>query len=110
MAKTWIKNGVTASGTLYTDTNIIINASDEQWLANGWVEYIAPQPSAEELARQEALSEIESLKEQLAESDYKAIKFAEGWFTKTEYATIKAERQALRDRINELEQTLETEQ
>ena len=46
--------------------------------------------------------EIEQLKEQLASTDYKAIKYAEGWLTEEEYAPIKAERQSLRDRINEL--------
>ena len=51
-------------------------------------------------------AEIDSLKAQLAESDYKAIKYAEGWITAEDYAPIKAERQALRDRINELEQTI----
>ncbi|MBP5561016.1 MAG: hypothetical protein J6X70_04355 [Muribaculaceae bacterium] len=43
------------------------------------------------------------LKARLAESDYKALKFAEGWISAEEYAPIKAERQALRDEINELE-------
>ena len=43
-----------------------------------------------------------SLKNQLAETDYKAIKFAEGWISAEEYETVKAERQAIRDKINEL--------
>lgn len=47
--------------------------------------------------------EINFLKEQLKNSDYKAIKYAEGQLTDEEYATTKAERQAIRDRINELE-------
>lgn len=51
----------------------------------------------------EAESEIAALKSQLDSTDYKAIKYAEGWLTEEEYAPIKAERQALRDRINELE-------
>lgn len=56
--------------------------------------------------REIALAEIASLKEQLASSDYKAIKFAEGLISATDYEPIKAERQALRDRINELEKLL----
>ena len=44
-----------------------------------------------------------SLKAQLAETDYKAIKFAEGWISAEEYAPIKAERQEIRAKINELE-------
>lgn len=49
-------------------------------------------------------AEIEQLKQQLSETDYKAIKYAEGWYSYEEYAPIKAERQALRERINELEE------
>ena len=50
--------------------------------------------------------EILECKAQLAASDYKAIKFAEGLIPFDDYAPIKAERQALRDRINELEAQL----
>lgn len=48
-------------------------------------------------------AEIAELMALLFESDYKAIKFAEGWITPAEYEEIKAQRQAWRDRINELE-------
>jgi hypothetical protein len=47
--------------------------------------------------------EISMLKAKLAASDYQAIKYAEGYFTDEEYAPIRAERQAWRNRINELE-------
>ena len=46
------------------------------------------------------------LKQQIQQSDYKAIKYAEGLFSEEEYAPIKAERQALRDEINRLEAEL----
>lgn len=46
---------------------------------------------------------ISELKAQLAETDYKALKFAEGWLSAEEYAPIKAERQAIRNEINALE-------
>lgn len=52
------------------------------------------------------IEEIESCKEQLSATDYKAIKYAEGLISEDDYAPIKAERQALRDRINELEKEL----
>jgi predicted transcriptional regulator len=42
----------------------------------------------------------------LKESDYKAIKFAEGHYTEEAYASVKAERQALRDEYNQLEAEL----
>ena len=46
------------------------------------------------------------LKAQLAASDYKAIKHSEGLISEEDYAPIKAERQAIRDQINELEAQL----
>ena len=49
---------------------------------------------------------IDELKALLEATDYKAIKYAEGWLTEEEYAPIKAQRQAWREEINELE-TLE---
>lgn len=47
--------------------------------------------------------EIAELKKKLAATDYQAIKYAEGFLTDEEYADIRAQRQAWRDRINELE-------
>lgn len=47
--------------------------------------------------------EIVELKRKLLNTDYKAIKYAEGQLTEEEYASTKAERQGWRDRINELE-------
>ena len=49
---------------------------------------------------------ISTLKEQLSATDYKAIKYAEGWISEDDYAPVKALRQALRERINMLEQTI----
>ena len=58
----------------------------------------------EHLARvQQASAEIKTLKQLLSESDYKALKYAEGMISEEEYAPVKAQRQAWRDRINELE-------
>lgn len=47
--------------------------------------------------------QIEMLKLQLQETDYKAIKYAEGFISDEDYAEIKAQRQAWRDVINRLE-------
>lgn len=51
------------------------------------------------------LAEIEifDLKDKLYLTDYQAIKYAEGCLTDEEYAEMKAQRQAWRERINELE-------
>lgn len=50
---------------------------------------------------------IAELKYKLMQTDYQAIKYAEGLITTEEYAQIKAQRQEWRDEINELEQQLE---
>ena len=58
----------------------------------------------EEMARMAAIErEVRELKKNLADTDYEAIKFAEGWITAEEYAPIKAQREAWRERIRELE-------
>lgn len=51
-----------------------------------------------------AVFEISELKSKLCETDYKAIKYAEGLLTAEEYAEAKEQRQAWRNRINELEE------
>ena len=61
----------------------------------------------EELAKQAAQKEIGELKMKLQQTDYKAIKYAEGIITLADYAPIREERQAWRDRIGELEAVLE---
>jgi hypothetical protein len=72
---------------------------------------ITREMTAEELAEMKAFEQsaefkqmqIMQLKNQLAETYYKAIEFAEGWISAEEYEPIKAERQAIRNQINELE-------
>ena len=51
----------------------------------------------------ERLLEIEGLKLELRETDYKAIEYAEGWISEDDYKIIKEDRQRIRNRINELE-------
>ena len=53
--------------------------------------------------------QIIELKQKLADTDYKAIKYAEGAISEEEYAPIKQQRQAWRDEINELEEQLKGE-
>lgn len=60
--------------------------------------------------REARIAEIESTiagnKLLLAQSDYKALKYAEGEVTAKEYKQTKEARQALRDEINRLEEEL----
>lgn len=72
---------------------------------------ITREMTAEEIAERDAFKpapaqRIEMLKAELASTDYKAIKYAEGWISEEEYAPIKAVRQAIRDEINLLETQL----
>ena len=55
---------------------------------------------------QELNLEISNLKNQLKASDYKAIKHSEGLISDDDYLTTKAERQAIRNRINDLQAQL----
>jgi hypothetical protein len=73
---------------------------------------IVREMTAEEITEMVAFEQnpeqrIEMLKNELAATDYKAIKYAEGWLTEEEYAPIKAQRQLIRDEINILESQLE---
>lgn len=54
--------------------------------------------------------QIDLLKKKLADTDYKAIKYAEGLISEEDYAPIKAERQRIRDEINRLELLLVKEE
>ena len=71
---------------------------------------IVREMTEEEIAKMDSFKptisqRIEELKSELASTDYKAIKYAEGWLTDDEYAPIKSYRQAIRDEINALEST-----
>ncbi|MDE7329968.1 MAG: hypothetical protein K2N30_02570 [Clostridia bacterium] len=50
--------------------------------------------------------EIAEMKSKLMQTDYQAIKFAEGEMSEAEYAEVKEKRRAWRERINELEELL----
>jgi hypothetical protein len=56
--------------------------------------------------QERAQTRIAELKRKLQETDYQAIKHFEGYLTDYEYEPIKAQRQAWRDEINELEKLI----
>ena len=57
----------------------------------------------EEIAKEQEEQEIARLKQELADTDYEAIKYSEGWFTDEEYSPIKAKREELREQIRKIE-------
>ena len=92
---------------IVVDGRVILNPTPQMLADAGWTKVIPTQPSESELARMERLAEVEELKMQLAESDYKVIKIAEcvacGLPLPYDAEALHSERQAIRDRINELE-------
>ena len=66
-------------------------------------------PTVEEVKADEATEinrQIRELKQKLSDTDYKAIKYSEGWLTDEEYAEVKAQREEWRSAINKLEERL----
>lgn len=57
-------------------------------------------------AKEKAEAEIIELKKKLSDTDYKALKYFEGWITADEYKNILEQRKSWRDKINELENSL----
>lgn len=91
---------------------------DVEWIVDvpgiegqeAWEEEIPYQiyiPYTEEYIREKQINEeIKMYKQLLFDSDYKAIKYAEGYYTEEEYNPIRYERQSYRNRINKLEEEL----
>jgi hypothetical protein len=104
----YIKDGKTITGKrIVVDGRVILNPTEQMLADAGWQKVEPTQPSEEELAAQARAAEVEELKMQLAESDYKVIKIAECVACSLplpyDADALHSERQALRDRINELE-------
>ena len=72
---------------------------------NGWTyrKGMCPMKTQEDIQKEEYTAEILTLKKQLADTYYRAIKFAEGVMTDEDYQETGIQRQAWRRRINELE-------
>lgn len=67
-------------------------------------------PTAQEAKADEIVSinkQIQELKQKLSDTDYKAIKYSEGWITEKDYAEVKQQRENWRSAINKLEEELE---
>ena len=90
------------------ENNFISIEDTQQSDINGWTyrKELCPMKTEEDKLKDQYRLEIQQLKKQLSDTDYKAIKYAEGQISESEYASVKAERQSYRDRINELEMLL----
>jgi hypothetical protein len=76
---------------------------------NGWtyLKGYAPKKTESMILIEQYQSEIVELKKYLSDTDYKAIKFAEGEITESDYQEVKLQRHDARVRINELESLIE---
>ena len=86
------------------------NPTEEMVLEDGWMEYVQPTLSDEDAELKSMIAEIKSLKTLLSNSDYKVIKCMEAMMVGGEIpydmAELHTERQSIRDRINEIENSL----
>ena len=88
------------------ENNYISIEDTQQSDINGWTyrKELCPMKTEEDLLKDQYRLEITQLKKQLSDTDYKAIKYAEGILTEEEYAPDKLQRAYWRERINLLEQ------
>ena len=68
--------------------------------------YVYVPYTKKELEKRNAIKRINELRMLLNESDYKAIKYAEGLISEEDYQPIKELRQSYREEINELEKLI----
>ena len=88
--------------------NYIPISDTQQSDINGWTyrKELCPMKTEEDKLKDQYRIEITQLKKLLSDTDYKAIKYAEGQISESEYSAIRELRQGYRDRINELEALL----
>lgn len=67
-------------------------------------EYYEVVPIPEPTQEDKDAAEIERLKAELAATDYKCLKYVDGALSESEYAEVRAYRQELRNKINQLEE------
>jgi hypothetical protein len=90
------------------ENNFIPISDTQQSDINGWTyrKDVCPMKTDEDKLKDQYRLEITQLKKQLSDTDYKAIKYAEGQISEEDYASVRELRQSYRDRINELEALL----
>ena len=88
----WFENRISKNEVQISDVN-----------GYTYLKEACPMKPPEDIQREEYAAEIQALKRSLAETDYKAIKYAEGVMADEDYQATGIQRQAWRRRINELE-------
>ena len=92
----------------WQDNTVAITDTEVSEL-NGWtyLKGYAPKKTESMILIEQYKSEIIELKKYLSDTDYKAIKFAEGEIAESDYQEVKSQRHDARVRINELESLIE---
>ena len=92
----------------WQDNTVAITDTEVSEL-NGWtyLKGYAPKKTESMILIEKYQSEIIELKKYLSDTDYKAIKFAEGEIAESDYQEVKSQRHNARVRINELESLIE---
>ena len=92
----------------WQDNTVAITDTEVSEL-NGWtyLKGYAPKKTESMILVEQYQSEIIELKKYLSDTDYKAIKFAEGELSESDYQDDKIKRHDARVRINELESMIE---
>lgn len=57
----------------------------------------------EKIEQDKIIAEMNEIKSELSATDYKTLKYVDGYYTEEEYAEIKAYRESLREQIRDLE-------
>ena len=88
------------------ENNYILISDTQQSDINGWTyrKDLCPMKTEQDLLKDQYRLEIQQLKKQLSDTDYKAIKFAEGQLTEEEYSLTRSQRASWRARINKLQE------
>ena len=87
----------------FENEKLVAMTEDEKTKANQVIYDVDRVLTESEVAIAEKKKRISELKVLLKETDYKAIKYAEGFISEADYLPIKQVRQSYRNKINELE-------
>lgn len=101
----WKINKTDIDYSEYAEVASWCNQSGKYHIVRTEDEYMV-MPDRQATEKEQAQKQIAELKRQLAQTDYVAVKIAEGCATLQEYAEVLDMRQAWRDKINELEKKL----
>ena len=105
---TFTENTQIAHQLGWQDNHVLITDTEVSEV-NGWtyLKGFAPKKTESMILIEQYQSEIVELKKYLSDTDYKAIKFAEGELSEEAYREDKSQRHDARVRINELESLIE---